>query len=69
MWSGSTPPEGVTAEIVDLKDANPETIAKLDLRGKLVLTPDNAANLKWPLVKAGALGASLGFRRGSMDSQ
>ncbi len=57
MWSGSTPPEGVTAELVDLKDAHPDAIAKLDLRGKLVLTPDNAANLKWPLVKAGALGA------------
>ena len=28
------------AELVDLKDANPETMAKLDLRGKLVLTPD-----------------------------
>jgi len=57
MWSGSTPPEGVTAEVVDLKETSPESIARLDLHGKLVLTPENAANLKWPLVKAGALGA------------
>ncbi len=61
MWSGSTPPEGVTAEVVDLKDTNPDAIAKLDLRGKLVLTPENAAELKWPLVKAGALGAINAF--------
>ena len=57
MWSGPTPPEGITAEVVDLKETKPEVIAKLDLRGKLVLTPENAADLKWPLVKAGALGA------------
>jgi hypothetical protein len=57
MWSGPTPPEGITAEVVDLKETKPEAIAKLDLHGKLVLTPENAANLKWPLVKAGALGA------------
>jgi hypothetical protein len=57
MWSGPTPPEGITAEVVDLKETKPEAIAKLDLHGKLVLTPENAADLKWPLVKAGALGA------------
>ncbi len=57
MWSGPTPPEGITAEVVDLKETKPEAIAKLDLRGKLALTPHNAADLKWPLVKAGAVGA------------
>jgi hypothetical protein len=57
MWSGPTPPEGITAQVVDLKDAKPEAVAKLDLHRKLVLTPENAAELKWPLVKAGALGA------------
>jgi hypothetical protein len=61
MWSGSTPPEGITAEVVDLKETKPEAIVKLDLRGKLVLTPENAADLKWPLVKAGALGAINAF--------
>ena len=57
MWSSSTPAKGVTAEVVDLKETRPEAIAKLDLRGKLVLTATNAANVKWALVKAGALGA------------
>jgi len=59
MWSGPTPPEGITAQVVELKESKPEAMAKLDLRGKLVLTPKNvnAAELKWPLVKAGALGA------------
>ena len=61
MWSGSTPPEGIKAEVVDLKNIEPEAISKLDLHGKLALTPDNAANLKWPLVKAGALGAINAF--------
>ena len=61
MWSGSTPPEGITAEVADLKETKPETVANLDLHGKLVLTPENAANLKWPLVKAGALGAINAF--------
>jgi len=61
MWSGSTPPEGITAEVVDLKESKAEAIAHLDSRGKLVLTPENAANLKWPLVKAGALGAINAF--------
>ena len=29
----------------------------MDLRGKLALTEENPANIKWLLVKAGALGA------------
>ena len=48
---------GVTAEVVDLKDVKPDDIAKLDLHGKLALTPQNAANLEGLLVKAGVLGA------------
>ncbi len=50
MWSGPTPPGGITAEIVEW---NPDG----DMRGKLVLTKQNPANLKWNLVKKGALGA------------
>jgi hypothetical protein len=57
MWGGPTPPEGVTAQVVDLKDPRPEAVAKLDLHGKMALTPHNAADLKWALVKAGAVGA------------
>lgn len=57
MWSGPTPPGGIAATLVELKQADPAEIAKLDLRGKLVLTRENPADFKWALVKAGALGA------------
>ncbi len=61
MWSGSTPPEGTTAEIVELTAVSPADILKQDLHGKLVLTGVNPAEVKWLLVKAGALGAVNGF--------
>jgi hypothetical protein len=54
MWSGPTASGGIEAEIVPLKrgeEAGP------GLRGKLALTEENPANIKWQLVKAGALGA------------
>ncbi len=57
MWSGPTPPGGTTAEVVELKPTRAEEIAKLDLHGKLALTRENPAEIKWALVKAGALGA------------
>jgi hypothetical protein len=57
MWSGPTPPEGVRADVVEVKKSDIPNLAKLDLRGKLVLTEENPANIKWLLVKAGALGA------------
>jgi hypothetical protein len=50
MWSGPTPAGGVTAEIVEWNESG-------DMRGKLVLTRQNPANLKWDLVKKGVLGA------------
>jgi hypothetical protein len=50
MWSGPTPPGGVTAEIVEWSQ-------KGDVRGKLVLTKQNPANIKSELVKRGVLGA------------
>ncbi len=56
MWSSATPPEGITAELVD--------IAKTqwpDVQGKLVLTDKNSAGYKHQLVKYGALGAVNGF--------
>ncbi len=57
MWSGSTPPGGVTAEVVELKGTKPDAIARMDLRGKLVLTAQVPSDIKWALAKAGALGA------------
>jgi hypothetical protein len=61
MWSGPTPPEGITAEIVDVKRGSPAEIEKLDLRGKLALVDQNPANIKPLLIKAGALGAINAF--------
>ncbi len=61
MWSGSTPPEGITAEVVDLKQTDPAKIAQLPLKGKLVLTSRNPADFKWALVRAGAAGAINAF--------
>jgi len=57
MWSGSTPSGGITAEIVVVRKSDIPNLDKLDLRGKLALTEDNPANIKYLLVKAGALGA------------
>jgi len=54
MWSGPTQPGGVDAEVVAV---TAKEIGKVDLRGKLALTDVNPANIKWLLVKAGALGA------------
>jgi hypothetical protein len=50
MWSGPTPPGGITADIVEWNENG-------DMRGKLVLTRQNPANIKWLLVKKGVLGA------------
>ncbi len=61
MWSGATPPGGIDADIVEVKNATAAAIAREDLRGKLVLTPVNPAGIKWLLVKAGALGAINAF--------
>jgi hypothetical protein len=54
MWSGSTPPGGSTADVVEWDE-------KGDMRGKLVLTKQNPANIKWDLVKKGVLGAINAF--------
>ncbi|MCC6365983.1 MAG: M28 family peptidase [Bryobacterales bacterium] len=57
MWSGPTAPGGVTAEIVEVKKGDIGRLGQMDLHGKLALTEMNPANIKWLLVKAGALGA------------
>jgi hypothetical protein len=36
MWSGPTPPGGITAEVVELKSSAPEDIARVDVKGKIV---------------------------------
>ncbi len=59
MWSGPTPPGGVTAEIIDVKDAT--SFDGFDVEGKLVLTSRNPASLKAELVAKKALGAINAF--------
>ncbi|MEJ7607452.1 MAG: M28 family peptidase [Bryobacteraceae bacterium] len=56
MWSGPTPPQGLSAELVDASTAPKES-----WKGKLVLTDKNSAGYKSELVRAGALGAVNGF--------
>jgi hypothetical protein len=54
MWSGPTPPGGVIAELVRVKRGE---AGRVDVRGKIAMTEENPANIKWLLVKGGALGA------------
>ena len=56
MWSGPTPAEGVTAEVVDVN-----TTPWTQVKGKLVLTSKNSSGYKHQLVRYGALGAINGF--------
>ncbi len=56
MWSGPTPPEGITAEVVDVRSLNPADVAKLDLKGKFALVHQTTYTAKLPLVRAGAIG-------------
>ena len=56
MWSGSTPKEGITAELVDLAKTGWDGV-----KGKMVLTDKKSDGLKYQLVKYGALGAVNGF--------
>ncbi|MFN7919038.1 MAG: alpha/beta hydrolase-fold protein [Bryobacteraceae bacterium] len=59
MWSGSTKPEGVVADVVEIQSL--QDLARADVKGKLVLTARNPAEWKFDLVKAGALGAINAF--------
>ncbi len=57
MWSGPTPPQGITAEVIEAgKRADAQ-----DWKGKFVLTRENAANLKWQLAQKGAVGGINAF--------
>jgi len=65
MWSGPTPPGGITAEVVEMTGEEPAEWEKLDMKGKLVMTRPCllplTKSLKWILVKKGALGAINAF--------
>jgi hypothetical protein len=59
MWSGATPPGGVTAEVIEL--GKESDLNRIDVKGKLVLTAENPAGIKWRLARGGALGAINAF--------
>lgn len=59
MWSGPTPPGGITADVVELRPASREALKNVDVKGKLVLV-DPPLDLS----QRGALKASL-YRLGA----
>jgi len=61
MWSGPTPPGGITAEVVELRSSSVQELKSLDVKGKMVLAeaPRDLAErgaLKAQLYKMGAAG-------------
>jgi hypothetical protein len=61
MWSGSTPPGGITTEVVELRPATLERLKRLGVKGKMVLTEPSLdlsqrGALKAALYKQGAAG-------------
>lgn len=61
MWSGPTPPDGITAEVVELRSLDPAAIEKADLKGKFVMVRESTYARKLPLVKKGVVGVINGY--------
>lgn len=61
MWSGPTPPGGITAEIAELRTLSPAEIEKSDLEGKMVMVREAAYARKLPLIKKGAIAVINAF--------
>lgn len=57
MWSGPTPPGGITAELVDIGEGRRAEIEKADLKGKIALVSRRPSGIKWLLAQKGAVGA------------
>jgi hypothetical protein len=55
-WSAPTPPEGIETELVLWEGSNPEELAKLNARGKIVLTGMYTRGIKRYLTPNGILG-------------
>jgi hypothetical protein len=60
MWSGPTPPEGITAEVVELRSLNAAEIEKADLKGKFVMVRQDMSSRKLPLIRKGVIGVISG---------
>lgn len=61
MWSGATPPGGITAEVVEVKPATVQQLARLDVKGKMALCEPSLdlgqrGAFKAALYRAGAAG-------------
>lgn len=61
MWSGPTPPEGLTAEVVELRSLNAAEIEKADLKGKFAMVRQSTYTNKLPLIRKGAIGVISGW--------
>ena len=57
---GSTPADGVTAEVIYLANIKPADIEKLDLKGKIIFSENHPSRLLQLATKAGAIGV-LGY--------
>jgi len=57
---GSTPVDGVTAEVIYLANIKPADIEKLDLKGKIIFSENHPSRLLQLATKAGAIGV-LGY--------
>ncbi|MBI3829548.1 MAG: DUF4910 domain-containing protein [Planctomycetes bacterium] len=55
MWSGPTPPEGITAHVIKIAGKDDLLARKDQLKGKIVYTTENPREFKRLLVEAGAL--------------
>ena len=55
MWSGPTPPEGLTASVIKIADKAELAAKKDQVKGKIVHTTSNPRELKKDLIDAGAL--------------
>ena len=56
VWSAPTPPEGIETELVLMESENPDELAVLNAKGKIVLTSGSTRALKRYLDKYGILG-------------
>jgi len=65
MWSGPTPAEGITAEVIKVVDAMDLRDKRAQISGKIVYTPDHALSLKRAAVDAGALALVSSYMRGA----
>lgn len=55
MWSGPTPPEGITAKVIKIAGREDALAKRAEIKGKIVYTPENPRYFKKVLADAGAL--------------